>query len=1005
MKLKSSQLLLIVLLQFLVLATLAQTTTLKGKVLDEAGAPVPSASVRFKNKNNGTVSAEDGSFTLKSNGQGTLVITVLGYVTKEVDVNNQSVIEVKLVKDTKQLNEVVVTALGIKQQKRNLTFSSQEIKSDEIVKAQEPNVLNAMAGKVAGVQITSTTGAPGSASAIVIRGITSLTGDNQALIVIDGVPVNNDETDGGGDGGSGTNRLADIDPSIIDNINVLKGAAATALYGSAGARGVVLITTKNGTKNKKAVVTVASSLSVEDAILPPRQLTYAQGSNGVYVDGETAKTSTSWGPRIDTLYENGKKVQFHNPLKEFFQRGITNNNSISVAGGNATSDYFASYSYFNQQGTVPNTSLDRHTLFTKFHSQISDKLSLTASLNYTYSKGLRSNEGYGLQTPILTTYIAPISYNLKPYLNADGTQRLYRYSRNNPYWVLDNVLNTSIVNRFLPQVNLVYNATSWLSFTERLGADIYADQYNYHVNIGDISYTTGRLISDDENFRQFNHDFIAQARKQFGKFNTDLLVGNNVFSQHYDDMHAVGTGLAQPGYYNMASASTVTYTEGSSLKRKVGFYADANIDYNRFLILALSGRIDKSSVLSQSTGYYPYGSAALGFIFSELLNDNLKKVINFGKARISYASVGNDNVGTYANSTPYYQAYTNVAFPYNGQNGFLISSTLGNPYLKNELQKEFEAGLEAKLFNNRIGVEASYFVRNMTDGLTSISLANSTGYSGTTINSAKFRTTGVEVLLTGSPVRTKNFSWDITINYSKFNTKVEQIAPGIDQTNIGFTYVKTGMPYGMLYGTKYARNSAGQLLIDDNGLPYAADNQDFLGTATPNWQGGIINQFHYKQFSLSFQIDTRQGGQLQNVDEYYNLFYGVSKATENRADRIVPGIIASSGKVNDISITAQQYFQNISNITEAQIQDASFIKLRNVSFSYDFGKAPFIKSIFKDAVVTFTGRNLWIHTASNFTGSDPESNNTFGTSNGSLGVYSFGTPTSRSYGCSLKLSF
>ena len=978
---------------------------LKGKVVDGSGSPVPQASILIKGKKTAVVAAEDGSFSIAAPAQGVLRISAIGYEPKEVAFNGGTELNITLASSDKALSEVVVTALGVKREKRNLTFSSQEVKSEELLKAQEPNVLNAITGKVAGVQITSTTGAPGSSSAIVIRGITSLTGDNQALIVLDGVPMNNDETDGGGDGGSGSNRLSDIDPAIIDNINVLKGAAATALYGSAGARGVVLITTKNGGRNNKPTITLSSGVSWESAILAPRQYTYAQGSNGNYVDGVTAKTSTSWGPRIDTLYQNGVKVPFINQMKEFFKTGLTNNNTISVAGGSPTSNYYVSYSYFDQKGTVPSSKLGRHSLFTKFNTQITSKLSLTTELTYTNSKNFSINQGYGLQNPLVTVYIAPISYNMKPYLNDDGTQRLYRYSRDNPYWVIDNVGNTSLVNRFLPVVNLAYTPTSWLTFTERLGADIFADKYNYHVNIGDISYTTGRLIANNENFRQYNHDFIAQAKGSFGKFNASLLVGNNVQSRHYDYMNAVGTGLAKVGYYNMASASTVKYSESEYNKRKVGFYSQAEIDYNRILILSLSGRYDGSSVLSTDKTYYPYGSGALGFIFSELLDEKLKSVISFGKVRASYAMVGNDNVGEYATSNTYNQAYTNVSFPYNGQNGFLVNSTLGNPNLKNELQKEFEVGLETKLFNNRIGLEASYFDRRMTDGLVQgVALAYSTGYGSTTINSARIRTRGLELLFTATPVRTRDFSWDVTINWTKLKTKVLEVAPGLTQTNIGFTYAVEGKPYGMIYGSKYARTDKGELLLDDNGRPYNGGN-DFLGTATPDWTGGITNQFHYKNIGLSFFFDTRQGGVLDNVDEYYNLFYGVSKTTESRADRIVPGISATTGLANKVSTTAQAYYQNASGITEAQIQDASYIKLRNVSLSYSLAKSLLAGTPFKDATFSFTGRNLWIHKASNFTGSDPESNNTFGTGNGSLGVYTFGTPTSKSWGCSVKLVF
>lgn len=976
----------------------------KGKIIDSTGVPIGNASITEKKQKKSAMSKEDGTFQLTVQDNAVLFFSSIGFEETEVVVKGNGYLTVMLKPVNEKLSDIVVTALGVKRDKRNLTFSSQLVKGEDITRAQEPNILNALNGKVAGVQISSTNGAPGSASSIVIRGITSMYGDNQALIVMDGVPINNDETDGGGDGGSGNNRLADIDPSVIESINVLKGAAATALYGAAGARGVLLITTKNGSKSRKPSVTLASSLSLESPIYAPRQTKYGQGTDGNYVDGETVKTSTSWGPLMDTLYINGKKAPVYDQMKEFFQTGASNNNTLSVSGGGAASDYFISYAYFDQKGTVPKAALKRHSLFTKFRSQIMDNLSATFEMTYSYADKASINEGYGLQNPLNTVYIAPISYNMRPYLNADGSQRLYRYSRDNPYWVIDNVGNASLVNRFLPQVHLNYSPFSWLTVTERLGADIYSDKFNYHVNIGDISYSTGRLYSNNLNFRQFNHDIIVQARTQMGRFSGSLMLGNNVWSRHYDNMNAYGTGLSTSGFYNMSNASSVNYSESSSLQRKVGFYAQAEIDYARLLVLSLSGRYDGSSVLSQKKAYYPYGSAALGFIFSELLQNNMKRIVNFGKLRVSYATVGNDNVHVYANNTPYYQTNTNVTFPYQGQNSALISSQLGNANLKNELQKEFELGLETKLLDSRIGLEASYYHRKMKDGLVdNVPLAYSTGYGSTIVNSAEMHTNGIEVLLTGTPVKSKNFSWDVTVNYSKQKSVVDYIT-GNESAGIGFVYAKVGDVYGQLYGSKYARNNAGKLLLGDDGLPFSNSN-GFFGSALPRWTGGITNQFHYKQLALSFQVDTRQGGLITNTDEYYNLFYGVSKATEMRADRVVDGVNATTGDKNTVSVTAQKYFQTISYITESLVQNSSYIKLRNVSFSYTLGKSLLSRLPFRECIVTVTGRNLWIKKYAGFTGSDPESNNTFGTGVSSMGEYSFGTPTSRSYGCSLRLVF
>lgn len=991
--------------------TFAQTRIIEGTVTDEKKHPVSFATITIKGSGKGTITEKDGTFKLNAAPGATLVIRAVGFTSKEMSVGTEDHLSITLAENASDLNEVVVTALGVKKEKRNLTFSSQEVKSDEILRAKEPNVLNALTGKVSGVQITSSSGMPGSSARIVIRGITSIAGENQALIVMDGVPINNDETDKTFDGGPGTNRLADIDPGIIESINVLKGAAATALYGSAGARGVVLITTKKGGINRKPSVTLSSGLSFENTIFPDRQYKYAQGTQGVYVDGETGKGSTSWGPAIDTLTAGGKKVQFRNPLEDFFRTGVTTNNTISVDGGNATSNYFMSYSYFNQQGTIPNTDYTRHSIFAKYNTQITSKFTSTFQLTYSNVKNNKMPEGYGLENPLWTVFMGPVSYNFKPYLNADGTQRLFRYSRNNPYWVLDNVLNTTTVNRFLPLMTFVYTPADWLSITERIGADIYMDHLNYHVNVKDITYTTGLLHVNNQNFRQFNHDFIVQLRKQIGRTNATLMLGNNIYSNYSDLMTAHGLGLAKAGYYNMASASSVTYTESMTRSRKVGFYAQAEVEYNRMLVLSLSGRYDGSSVLSSQHTYYPYGSVAGGFIFSELFNEKLKETISFAKVRASFAAVGNDNVTPYSTTTPYSQAIiygdvsSNLTFPYNGQNGFLINNSLGNPNLKNELQKEYEVGLELKMLKNRIGLEASYFNRKMSDGLVSgISLANSTGYASTTINSARLQTKGLEVLLNLTPIKTKSFSWDMTVNYTRLNSKVLEIGGGLHQTSIGTIYAVEGQPWGSLFGTKYARTADGQLKINAAGLPYASDEFGIVGNITPRWTGGITNMFRYKQFGFSFFIDTKQGGDILNSDDGYGLFYGTSKPTENRANRVVKGISDATGTANTISVTGQQYFQQISGITESVIQDDSYIKLRNVTLSYNFSKSILGNLPIKDASIVLTGRNLWIHKSADFTGGDPEVNS-WGNNNNGLGIYTFSAPTSRSYDCTLRLTF
>ena len=509
------------------LATNAQKIYL-GKILDSLENPIPGASINIKNSKAGTTSGTDGSFKLKAKDNASIVVSAVGFMKAEAILNNDN-ITVQLSARNDFLEEVVVTALGVKREKRNLTFSSQEVKGDELMQAKDPNVINAIAGKVSGVQITNSSGTPGGSARIVVRGATSIFGNNEALIVLDGVPINNSET-GNLASGPGSNRLVDIDPSTIESINVLKGAAATALYGSSGARGVVMITTKNGKGLKKPVVTLSTDLAFDEALYPDVQSKYAQGDRGIYSNGEDQKNSSSWGPLMDILKVNGVPVKKRNQLKDFFQTGVTTNNTISVAGSNPNSGYFLSYSYFDQKGTVPKNQFTRHSVFSKFNTKIGDKITASIQFNYSNSQRHTVPEGYILESPIWTIFAAPISWDPLPYLNPDGSQRVFRFSRNNPYWVLDNIFTKSTVNRFLPIASFTYTPMDWLTITERIGADIYTEQDKYYETLNSVANPNGVLIDRTNNFRQFNHDFIVDARKKAGDFDLELLLGNNILS-------------------------------------------------------------------------------------------------------------------------------------------------------------------------------------------------------------------------------------------------------------------------------------------------------------------------------------------------------------------------------------------------------------------------------------------------------------------------------------------
>ncbi|MDR6942740.1 SusC/RagA family TonB-linked outer membrane protein [Mucilaginibacter pocheonensis] len=988
----------------MVCASFAQTV-LKGHVTGPDSQPVVGANVKLKDASSGTTTDVNGNFNIIYAKPVTLVITAIGFKSREVSITNETNIKIELLENITELNDVVVTAIGVKREKRLLTYSTQELKSEELIRAKEPNLINAMDGKVSGVQITSSSGTAGASARIVVRGAISANGNNEALFVVDGVPIDNSETGNiaGGAAGAGSSRLIDIDPNTIESVNVLKGAAATALYGSRGASGAVLITTKSGTANKKAAITFSSDFSFEKPLLPERQTIYGQGTTGIFYNGEDKKTSQSWGPRMDTLIINGKKAPTYDPYS-YFRTGTTTNNTLSIGGGNNNSTYFISYSYFNQQGISPKNDFKRHSFFTKYSTNISKNFTTTFQLGYSNSKQDRLPEGAS-NGPLFVILVQPVSWNPYPVLNPDGSQRLYRFSRNAPLWTLDNISNTAIVNRFLPVTTFNYTATKWLTITERIGADIYTEQDKYTENPSAAIDLKGQIKDQDVNYRQFNHDLIVNASKTFGKFDLNMLLGNNYNSIYTQSTNLTGTGLVVNNFYNVSAGSTLTGSEGHSSQRKIGFYAQANMEYNKFLILSLTGRYDGSSVLYQQKQFYPYGSVAGGVIFSHFLPESVTQVLNFGKVRLSYATVGNDAVGPYSLQTPYILAGRNTnagyfPFPFQGQPGFLLSSNLGNPYLQNEKLKEFETGLELKFFDNRISFEGSYFNRKSLNGIIpGIQISNTTGYGGTTVNSASIRNKGIELLLTGVPVRSKDFNWDVTVNFTRIRNKVLEINDEKGITQLG--RVIKGQPYNIFYGVRYKRNASGQMLIDDSGLPVVDSEQGIVGDANPDWTGGITNTLRYKQFALSFFFDVKMHGDVQNDVESVAFFYGTAKVTANRAPIVVSGVNETTGKPNTIAVDAQTYYQ--SRQYESSIQDGTYVKLRNVSLSYQLSPSVVKRTPFKNASFTLTGRNLWIYSP-HFTGADPEVSS-YGSANGNQGIYAFSTPTSRSINLSLKLGF
>ena len=997
----------------------AQSKEITGKVTDSKGTPIPGVTVKVKGQKSGTSADADGIFKINASTTATLIISGIGFETKEVRVGNLENLTISLRQSDASLSEVVVTALGIKREKRMLTYATQEVKGTTLVEAKQDNLVNALAGKVAGVQVTNSSGMPGSSARITIRGNSSLVGDNTALFVIDGVPMDNGEAgnpDNSLFAGGTVNRASDIDPNIIESINVLKGAAASALYGSAAARGVVIITTKNGLGrgSGKPNVSFSSSYSFDKVILPEFQHKFAQGSNGIFVDGNNGGiSSTSYGPAVDTLKVNGAPVKVYDNQKDFFKTGHTTDNNVTVSGNTDRSNYVVSYSYLKTDGTEPTTNYSRHSIFTKYGTKLANNLNLSTQITYIHSDNHRLLEGNGLESPLWTIYAAPITWNPLPYLNPDGSQQLYRASRNNPYWLVDNTGLNDKTDRILPVINLTYNPLTWLTITERIGADMFTNTTDFHENTGIVSsYPDGRVWTRTNQTQNFNNDLIIEGRKNVtDKLFLDVLVGNNIVSKYNNSNLVQGTELSIPGFYNISNASNVSSTYNYYKQRKVGFYAQATLEYAKMLTLSFTGREDGSSVLSQDKQFYPYGSASAGFIFTEALGMASNPIMNFGKVRVSYSAVGNDNVGPYALSNPFFHnAIGNISLPVNGQNGYQLTTTYGFP-LKNESLDEFEVGLETKFLQNRISLDLTYFDRKGKNLLTpGTPYAPGTGFSSASLNAGDMYNKGVEVVLGFTPIRSKDLTWDVSVNFTKIKNKVTRLAPGISSIQFaGFThpgiFAFAGQPYGVIYGTSFLRDSAThKLLLDDNAYPQVDNNSSVIGNTTPDWTGGLTSTLTYKGFMFGFTLDCKQGGNILNLDNHYLYAYGTPKSTEARGtSKVFDGIIQTTGKQNTTpAVLTQSYYTNILSIAdESSVEDGSYLKLRQASLGYNFGNTLLKGSVVKGLTLTVTGTNFILH--KKYSGSDPEVSLT-GSGNGQ-GFSSFNVPSNHSIIVGLKASF
>lgn len=1027
----------------------AQMKTVTGKVTDEKGAAVPDASITVKNSNVGTKAASDGTFTLRvPDNAKILVVSSVGLNPKEVTLtNNTNVLNITMSPSSANLSEVVVTALGITRDRRSLGYATQTLKSDQLADRGEVNLVNALQGKVAGVNITNASGAPGASTNINIRGISSFTGNNQPLFVVDGVPISNDvdRTNGSSQGTLGdaqpANRALDIDMNNVESVNILKGPAAAVLYGSRAAAGAIIITTKKGGSTKgKAEVIVSSNYSVQKVSgLPKVQDEFGQGTLGVY----NPTTTNSWGPRFGTTpsilnglipstngFATGSAVDYRaypNNINDFFERGSLADNNVTVNGGDALRNQTFSVGNVTQKGILPNTSVKRTNVKFGANSTIGEKIKLGGSITYTNTvqngiTGGNSNSAlanvFGLARSIdLTAYKVNGTYK-----NPDGTNNYLFPSTDNPYFDAYENPVTSNVSRFTGNTTVAYDMFPWLNISYRLGLDTYTDRRKQIFAISSGRVPLGQAL-DQTIFRsEVNGDLIISAKKN-GLFIKDLnltgIIGQNINQRKYQTVLLQGDNLAVPGFYNVSNATVFTNgsLEQSTLRRLVGYYAQASLSYKNYLFVELTGRADQSSTLPTNKNTYFYPSISTGFVFTDALNIN-SNFLSYGKIRASAAKVGRDAEPYLLSNLFVSQSFgNNVAnfnFPLGSTAGFGASSRIAPLALSPEFTTSYEVGANLQFFKNRASIDFSYFDAVSTDQILNVAIPSSTGYSTYTTNVGKMTNKGIELLVTGTVLKSSSLSWDVSANFTRIRNLVVSIAPGVDNTFIpgnrfggSVASFKQGYPYGVIIGNVIPKSPDGQRLINSaTGTYMPGVAGGILADPNPDYSLGFTNNIGYKGFNLGFTFDFTKGGQILSFTTATYKSRGVLDITAVDRDQphVLPGVIqVGTDKYipNNIQIPAQTYWQALGGLqSEFNVYDATVFRFREVTFGYTIPQRIARNLKLNGIRLGVFGRNLF-YVAPNAP-FDPTLN-TQGAGN-IRGLDIQGAPNSKTFGANLKIT-
>jgi TonB-linked SusC/RagA family outer membrane protein len=997
----------LVLVVFSGLSLHAQNRTVTGKVIfKDTKTPLAGTKILVKGRKIGAFANRDGEYKLEVPEGSTLVFSLIGHVSQEIKVGEKTTIDVTMVLDEIRLEDVIVTALGIEQKKRAVNYAIQDVKAGEIAESQQANLVNAMQGRIAGVQITNSGGAPGGNSSIIIRGGNSVDSDNQPLFIIDGVPMDNSTTTETGAGNSSLNgqlarsvsnpnRAIDINPDDIENISVLKGPSAAALYGSRAANGVILITTKRG-KEGTINVTYNNSFSYDVVNrLPELQGVYKQGTNG-FTDLTTRR---SWGPRFqpgETVYDN---------LGTLFVPAFSMTHNINASGANESTNFLVSINRTDQNGIVPMTNWSRTSVRFNGGAKVADKLQFQASINYTNSGGSKALQGPGLLGSsggiTISTIYWPRQDNMKDYLNPDGTRRRLlsdlATDADNPYWTLKyNTINDD-VNRILGNAKIIYDPTDWLNITYIAGTDItheltesvrYPGTSLRNSSTG-VSYVLGGIAQSQNLNRILNSQLLVTFKKELMEgLDGELLIGNWIESNRNYQLDYASNQFINPDFVsiNNTPATENRVVERITEKRLIGLFAQANLSWQNKLFLSVRGRNDWSSSLPIANRSYFYPAVDLGYVFTEDFGRG--DVLSYGKIRASVAQVGKD-ASAYRTNT----ALTNNTYL---GGGFRNDFWAGNPILKPEITQAAEIGVDLRFFDGALNLDAAIYQQNTFNQLIAPRVSQASGFIFAYLNGGTVENKGLEIALSGTPVRTSDFRWDFGVNYTGNQSQVTELPAVLAELNQSDAWIIDNVrgssfpkqPLQAIAMNDYNRNPQGKIILDSaTGLPTAFSSGVWYygGNRQPDAIIGINNSFQFGGLTFSFLWDIRIGGKVVNGTEWDMIRAGMSLRTLDRnKSAVLDGVVRNRAQADAnapdawipntkaVELTEGYYRNTFAAAGSNFIEDGSWVRLRTVNLSYRF-----TKEVLNGAGISLhgleffvTGRNLLLFTR--YTGMDPE---------------------------------